>query len=223
MLRAGDQIPLQLQLWDGSTSKFPRAFVNDATGASISGSPFDLSHVANGQYSNLTAVMPSTPFVTLQFIVYSDAGRTIVDLNYSYAFEIQELENSLPSASYTAPDNASVATILTRTDVATSTRLASASYTTPPTVVAIRTEIDSNSTKLDVAVSTRLASAGYTAPDNSSITAIKAKTDNLPASPANEVTVAAVKAKTDNLPASPANETSLAAIKANTDLIPATL
>lgn len=36
----------------------------------------------------------------------------------------------------------------------------------------------------DVATSTRLATAGYTAPDNASITAIKAKTDNLPASPA---------------------------------------
>lgn len=37
---------------------------------------------------------------------------------------------------------------------------------------------------LDVAVSTRLDSASYTAPDNTSITAIKDKTNNLPASPA---------------------------------------
>jgi hypothetical protein len=37
---------------------------------------------------------------------------------------------------------------------------------TPPTVAAIRAEIDSNSTKLDAAVSTRLATAGYTAPDS---------------------------------------------------------
>ncbi len=36
---------------------------------------------------------------------------------------------------------------------------------------------------------------------------VKAKTDNLPASPANETTVAAVKAKTDNLPADPTSET----------------
>jgi hypothetical protein len=39
-------------------------------------------------------------------------------------------------------------------------------------------------TQLDVAVSTRLASASYTAPDNTSVAAIKTKTDNLPASPA---------------------------------------
>lgn len=38
--------------------------------------------------------------------------------------------------------------------------------------------------RLDVAVSTRLATSGYTAPDNADIVLIKAKTDNLPASPA---------------------------------------
>lgn len=43
--------------------------------------------------------------------------------------------------------------------------------------------------KVDVDVSTRLAAASYTAPDNTSITAIKAKTDNLPADPASDTTV----------------------------------
>jgi hypothetical protein len=50
---------------------------------------------------------------------------------------------------------------------------------------------------------------------------IKAKTDNLPASPANETTVAAVKAKTDNLPATPADQATSLLIKAKTDLLPA--
>lgn len=45
--------------------------------------------------------------------------------------------------------------------------------------------------KLDVVLSTRLAASGYTAPDNSSIAAIKSKTDNLPASPADESLVIA--------------------------------
>lgn len=39
-------------------------------------------------------------------------------------------------------------------------------------------------TRIDAAVTSRLATAGYTAPDNASVTAIKGKTDNLPASPA---------------------------------------
>lgn len=55
------------------------------------------------------------------------------------------------------------------------------------TAANVRTEMDASSTKLanlDAAISTRLATAGYTAPDNASVTAIKAKTDLLPASPA---------------------------------------
>lgn len=59
---------------------------------------------------------------------------------------------------------------------------------------------------LDAAISSRMATFTYTAPDNPSITAIKAKTDNLPAAPAStgDVTtvgsaVTAVKAKTDLL------------------------
>lgn len=55
------------------------------------------------------------------------------------------------------------------------------------TAANVRTEMDSNSTKLanlDATISSRLASGSYTAPNNSDITAIKAKTDNLPATPA---------------------------------------
>jgi hypothetical protein len=61
-------------------------------------------------------------------------------------------------------------TITGRIDAATSTRLAAADYTAPsaaPTVVAIRQEMDSNSTKLanlDASVSSRLATSGYTSP-----------------------------------------------------------
>lgn len=47
------------------------------------------------------------------------------------------ISSRLAGASYTAPDNADIATILTRTDVATSTRLATSGYTVPPTVGAI--------------------------------------------------------------------------------------
>jgi hypothetical protein len=62
---------------------------------------------------------------------------------------------------------------------------------TVPTSAAIatqvRSELDSNSTKLanlDASISSRLAGSAYTAPANSEISAIKAKTDALPASPA---------------------------------------
>jgi len=46
---------------------------------------------------------------------------------------------------------------------------------------------------LDATVSSRLATSDYTAPDNAGITAIQAKTDNLPDTPANEATLTAIK------------------------------
>ena len=147
------------------------------------------------------------------------------------------ISSRLASGSYTTPPTVTAirtemdsnSTKLANLDVVLSTRLASSGYTVPPTVTQIRTEMDSNSNKLanlDATVSSRLASGSYTAPDNTSITAIKAKTDNLPSDPADasdiassfstvnstlstiagyvDTEVAAIKAKTDNLPASPA-------------------
>ena len=44
---------------------------------------------------------------------------------------------------------------------------------------AVRTELTTELGRIDAAVSTRLATAGYTAPDNTSVTAIKAVTDEI--------------------------------------------
>jgi len=54
------------------------------------------------------------------------------------------------------------------------------------------------------------------------LNAVKAKTDTLPATPANEATSLLIKAKTDTLPATPANEATSLLIKAKTDNLPAT-
>lgn len=79
---------------------------------------------------------------------------------------------------------------------------------------------------LDSTVSSRLAFVDYVVPDNTSIAAIKAQTDLLPADPASDTTVmsrlaavdytapdnanvAAIKAKTDALPSNPASQTNL--------------
>jgi hypothetical protein len=69
---------------------------------------------------------------------------------------------------------------------------------------AVRTELSTELSRIDQSISSRLASSSYTAPANSDITAIKSKTDNLPASPAAtgdipSVNIAAIKAKTDAL------------------------
>jgi hypothetical protein len=137
----------------------------------------------------------------------------------------------LASSAYTAPANSDITAIKAKTDAlpsdpADQSLVESAiSALSIPSVVQIRTEMDSNSTKLanldatissrstlttgdlpsvpsaasvatavrtelteisnlDASVSSRLASASYTAPANSDISAIKSKTDTLPASPA---------------------------------------
>jgi hypothetical protein len=69
-------------------------------------------------------------------------------------------------------------------------------------------------TNLDATVSSRLAAASYTAPANSDITAIKAKTDNLPSDPADQSAVeAAITAATSPL----ATAANLATVQSDTN------
>ena len=90
--------------------------------------------------------------------------------------------------------------------LATVTTLTNAPSVPTPSEIAsqVRTELATELARVDVATSTRLASSAYTAPANSDITSIKAKTDNLPASPAAtgdipSANITAIKAKTDLL------------------------
>lgn len=106
------------------------------------------------------------------------------------------ISTRLASASYTAPDNTSITAIKAKTD---NLPASPAAVSDIPSAATIATTVWDKATSalttsgsvgklvtdnVDAAISSRLASGSYTAPDNSSITAIKAKTDNLPASPA---------------------------------------
>jgi hypothetical protein len=179
------------------------------------------------------------------------AIRTEMDSN-STKLDVA-VSTRLATSGYTAPPSAStnatavrseLAAELGRIDVATSTRLATSGYTAPPSAsanaTAVRSELSTELGRIDVAISTRNA----VAPDNAAITAIKAKTDNLPAAPASvgdipspsqvasqvrtelttelgridvavssrnavapdNASITAIKAKTDNIPVSPATE-----------------
>lgn len=97
----------------------------------------------------------------------------------------------LPAASYAAPDNAGITTLLSRLSSSRAANLDSLDV--PLSVIAAYVdELETRLTGaraaaldlLDVAISTRLAAASYSAPANADIAAIKAKTDALPASPA---------------------------------------
>jgi hypothetical protein len=97
---------------------------------------------------------------------------------------------SVPSAASVASAVRTELTELSNLDASVSSRLASAAYTAPtsaPTAAAVASAVRAELTELsnlDASVSSRLGSASYTAPANSDISAIKSKTDNLPASPA---------------------------------------
>jgi hypothetical protein len=97
---------------------------------------------------------------------------------------------SVPSAASVATAVRTELTEISNLDASVSSRLAADNYTAPtsaPTAAAVASAVRTKLTEisnLDASVSSRLASASYTAPANSDITAIKSKTDNLPASPA---------------------------------------
>jgi len=107
----------------------------------------------------------------------------------------------LLSSGYTAPPSAAsirteidsnstgLAAIYARTDVATSTRLSSASYTVPLDAAGTRTAVGLATANLDTQLAAIVAYvdtevAAILAAVDTEVAAIKAKTDNLPASPA---------------------------------------
>jgi hypothetical protein len=98
----------------------------------------------------------------------------------------------LAGASYTAPANADVAAIKAKTDNLPAAPAAVGDIPTAAGVASqVRTELTTELGRVDAAITTRLAGASYTAPANADVAAIKAKTDNLPADPADQSAVEA--------------------------------
>jgi len=141
------------------------------------------------------------------------ASATRTELSTELSRIDQSISSRLASADYTAPTAAPTAAqnaSAVRTELSTELARIDApiSGATAPSAAtvasAVRTELSTELGRVDAAVSTRLASSAYTAPANSDISAIKSKTDNLPASPAAtgdipSANIAAIKAKTDLL------------------------
>jgi hypothetical protein len=115
-------------------------------------------------------------------------------------------------------------TVTGRIDTAISSRLSPSgtlavvtTLTNAPTVPSatdiatqVRTELATELARVDAAVSTRLAGSSYTAPANSDISAIKAKTDNLPASPAATGDIPTAAQNATAVWSKPANELTVA-------------
>jgi hypothetical protein len=81
-------IPLTVQLADGSASKFPRASCRDESGAALFGGPVDLIHVGDGLYTDFSKQRSVTGRITVTYIVYSDAGHTTEDTAYNRHLDV---------------------------------------------------------------------------------------------------------------------------------------
>jgi hypothetical protein len=217
-------LTVTIDIYNPSGTQIVTAGSATALGGGLYAYTLSTDNSAEGEYAAIFKTTDST--VDAQHIpslwVLGRAGVENLDAATS---------SRLPSSSYTAPANSDISAIKSKTDAlpsdpADQSLVESAiSALSIPTVVQIRTELDSNSTKmanldatissrstlttgdlpsvpsaasvatavrtelteisnLDASISSRLATASYTAPANSDITAIKSKTDNLPASPA---------------------------------------
>ena len=96
MPRFGESIRLNLQLWDGATNKYVRAYLYNSSGASIG--TVDLEHVANGLYSDSSVVMPMTDQVRAVYRVFSDSAHTVESVRHSDALEVFDFELNLLNA-----------------------------------------------------------------------------------------------------------------------------
>lgn len=86
-LKLGEMVPLKAQLAGGETNKFPQAVIRDASDTPIAGSPFTLTHVAGGLYTNNGVTMPNTAVISVQYKVFNDAGHTTQDEDYGVVSE----------------------------------------------------------------------------------------------------------------------------------------
>lgn len=92
-LIVGQTVPIAMQLFDGATGKYPRAVVRNNSGTTLA--TVDLAHLASGLYQYNSYVMTDVPYITVQYIVYSDSGHTTIDTNYGYVCEAFDRNDTL--------------------------------------------------------------------------------------------------------------------------------
>lgn len=87
-LPVGAQLPLILSMPDGKETLYPRATILNAVGTSVA--TIDMVHNSGGVYigSGAPVLMPDTPWVSITYIVYTDAGRTTESYRYHRVTEV---------------------------------------------------------------------------------------------------------------------------------------
>ena len=152
LLRLGQTLPIALQIANGATAVFVRAFLYDATGTQLSGSPVSVPHRANGFYATNAVTMPNSSIVYVQYIVYTDASFATLLTTQARVLETYVLDTSI----------AAIRDDLERTGGKLDTRATQSSVNDIPTAPLLATDARLNN--LDAAVSTRLATTNYIDP-----------------------------------------------------------
>lgn len=154
-----------------------------ASQASVNAIPTTTLLSNDSRLNNLDATITSR-LAASNYVAPISANVLASQVRTELSVELARIDLPISTrASQTSVNAIPVNTLLTNDsrldnlDASVSSRLASVSYTIPPTVTAIRSEIDTNSTKLDVAISTRLASAAYNTPPTSSIIASQVRVE----------------------------------------------
>lgn len=199
---------VNLQGSDASDCRIQRNVLRDnAVGVTVASGVTDTVITDNRFVNNTTSISDSGTNTLNEWNMFASEARSAVGLSSANLdTQLGDLPtNAELSAALAAADDAVLAAIaalnnlssagaqaaaaaaLTAYDAATGSDVPSAATN----AAAVRTELATELARVDVATSTRLAASGYTAPANSDIAAIKAKTDNLPADPADASDVAA--------------------------------
>jgi len=75
-LKVGEKIPLFLLTENRVTDRVVRARIRNALGAEITGSPFTVPHLADGEYFDDSVLMPNTPSIIISYDVFDGPGFT---------------------------------------------------------------------------------------------------------------------------------------------------
>ena len=88
---SGSAIELIYIAEDGDTSLFPQAVVRDSSAVAVAGSPFNLTHVANGFYRTTVASLADGRY-SAHYIPYTDAGHTILSKKHGGDLDSFEID-----------------------------------------------------------------------------------------------------------------------------------
>ena len=88
-----EKVVLSVQLTDQNTAQYPKAFLFDIDGNQIT--TIDLTHVARGLYVEEYTPDGTYTQISVQYVIYSDAGRTTINTTYDAGEDVLYVDNTV--------------------------------------------------------------------------------------------------------------------------------